>query len=312
MILVQSNVRETGEKINMEHLIQKDILLESYTSIKAGGRAEYIAQPENYEELSGLLAWALDQQQDVNILGSGTNTLISEKGVEGLLIDIKKLRKVHTRGTLLTAYAGSSMESVVKAAGDAGLSGLEYFSGLPGTVGGAVYGNAGCFGHEVADLIEWIEYMTPDGEMHKMRKDQYLFTYRGSPCKCNGWIITEVGFNLTPKPSIEIQDKAKGYRQKRRDMGHYRYPSLGSIFKNPSIEGIDERISAGKLIDEAGLLGHAVGAAKIAEYHGNIIINPKGEAKSDDIYQLIEYIQMQVKKKHDIALELEINLLGNW
>ncbi len=312
MVRVQSNVRETGEKINMEHLIQKDILLESYTSIKAGGIAEYVAQPENYEELSGLLAWAQDQDRRVSILGSGTNTLISEKGVTGLLIDIKKLRKVHTRGTLLTAYAGSPMEKVVKVSADAGLSGLEYFSGLPGTVGGAVYGNAGCFGHEVAEAIDWIEYMTPDGNMHKMRKDQYLFTYRGSPCKCNGWIITEIGFNLTPKPSITIQEKAKKYRQKRRDMGHYRYPSLGSIFKNPIDEKTGERLSAGKLIDEAGLLGHAVGAARVAEYHGNIIINPKGEALSDDIYELIEYIQMQVKKKHDITLELEINLLGNW
>ncbi len=296
----------------MNQLVQKDIILESLTSIKAGGKAAYYARPEDYDQLVGILSMVRSEGLELSILGGGTNTLISDKGIPGLLLDMRRFKTIHTRGTLLTARAGSTLERAVALSAEAGLSGLEYFSGLPGTVGGAVFGNAGCFHHEIGEVVEWVEYFDMDGELHKMWRDQYRFSYRSSPCRTNRWIITQIGFNLAPKAPIYIQQQAKAYRQKRREMGHYRYPSMGSIFKNPINPKTGMRVSAGELIDAAGLLGYTVGNAKVAEYHGNIIINPGGKAGSDDIFQLIGYIQDTVEKVHGITLELEINLLGQW
>ncbi len=130
--------------------------------------------------------------------------------------------------------------------------GSEIFSGLPGTVGGAVYGNAGCYGHAVSEYIDWVEYLSCDGSLHRLYRDQYRFGYRDSPFKHHKWIITEVGFNLMPSQPIAIGQKAKEYRQMRRDKGHYRYPSMGSIFKNlrgPKVAGASQQASSSKRPD---------------------------------------------------------------
>ncbi len=296
----------------MELEILHNIQLDRYSSIKAGGTAEHLAHPETMEQLHDLLLWAEKQTLPVTILGGCSNTLISDTGITGLVIDTKRLKKVHVRGVLLTSYCGTTMEKAISVSAEYGLSGLEVFSGLPGTIGGAVYGNVGCFGHEIAEYIEWVEYLHHDGTLHRLYREQHRFDYRDSPFKHNPWIITEVCFNLAPKAALAVQETAKNYRQRRRDMGHYTHPSMGSIFKNPIDPVTGDRISAGKLIEEAGLIGHSVGSATVATYHGNIIINPKGESNADDIYRLIHYIRACIQRTYGISLELEINMLGSW
>ncbi|MCF7941777.1 MAG: UDP-N-acetylmuramate dehydrogenase [Spirochaetia bacterium] len=296
----------------MEQKIQQNIALRPYTSIRTGGPARYFAQPADSEELKGLLGWANTKQIPVTILGGGSNTLIADRGIDHLVIDTKGIRGITVRGRLLCAACGDTLEKAVTVSAEYGLAGLEIFSGLPGTVGGAVYGNAGCYGHAVSEYIDWVEYLSCDGSLHRLYRDQYRFGYRDSPFKHHKWIITEVGFNLMPSQPIAIGQKAKKYRQMRRDKGHYRYPSMGSIFKNPPGTEGGRRISAGKLIEEAGLSGYAVGSARIADYHGNIIINYDGTATADDIRELIDHIRATVFEFHGIMLETEINFFGIW
>ncbi len=295
----------------MEQKIQENIDLFPYTSIKIGGPAAYLAHPKTFDQLIELLSWASERTIPVKIIGGGSNILISEHGIKALVIDTKGLKDIHIRGTLLTAYCGNTLEDVITTATEYSMAGLETFSGLPGTIGGAVHGNIGCFGHDIAEFIEWVEYLTCDGALHHMIRDQYHDTYRDSPFKHHPWMITEVCFNLQPGKAIAIQSRGKEYRKKRRDNGQYRYHSMGSVFKNPIDPSTGVRISAGKLIDEAGLKGYRMGGAQVADYHGNIIINPRNEATADDIHRLIEHIRSRIEILQDIKLETEIDFLGS-
>lgn len=294
----------------MEQRIEKDISLKNLTSIKAGGSADNYIRITSVAEFSQVLVWAKEKGLEVTILAGGSNVLVSQRGIGGLVIDTRGLRGIQVRGTVLTALAGSALEKVVGIAGEQGLGGLEYFSGLPGTIGGAVYGNAGCWGAQISDYIEWVEYLDIDGKLHTFFRGQYPFSYRDSPFKHNRWFITEVNFNLTPCSPMEITQKAKEYRNRRRESGQYRYPSMGSVFKNPVIGS--ERYPAGKLIDELGLSELELSNVRLLEKKANILINPTGKASSQDIYRMIETIRSEVRAARALELELEIQLLGRW
>ncbi|MGM0432632.1 MAG: UDP-N-acetylmuramate dehydrogenase [Spirochaetota bacterium] len=296
----------------MKANIETDKPLRQYTTIKTGGPAEFFSTPEDVEELQELLKWAAEHQHNVTPIGGGSNVLIAEEGLKGLVIDSRKLKRITQRGRLLTAATGNALEKTVTTAAEHGASGLEYFSGLPGTVGGAVYGNAGCFGHEISQCLAWVDYLESDGSFHRIFHDEMEFGYRDSPFKHRRWFITEVCFELIPTMPLSVSEAAKRFRQRRRDMGQYRNPSMGSIFKNPTDPKTGAQLSAGSLIEDSGLLGREKGGAQIASYHGNFIINPAGKASSSDIYALILYIQDVIRKNHGINLELEIQLLGSF
>lgn len=307
-----TNVRETGEKINMSLELEHNKDMRTRTTMKTGGKAEFFAQPVRIPELHELLRWASEEGHQVTIIGGGSNILISDAGIQGLVIDMRLLRRITMRGCLLTVSAGNLLEKAVSSASEAGLSGLEVFSGLPGTIGGALTGNAGCFGHEISEPLAWVEYMDLEGNTHRDAKEELSFSYRESPFKHNEMIILEAAFLLEPAEAHIVTGRAKQYRQQRREMGQYRNPSMGSVFKNPvSLDG-KQQLSAGRLIEQAGLLGFAHHKAQVADYHGNYIINPNGEATSQDIYDLVRIIQRRVAQKSQIKLEPEIRFLGNF
>ncbi|MDA3835550.1 MAG: FAD-binding protein, partial [Spirochaetales bacterium] len=167
--------------------LEKNKALKRYTTVKTGGTAEFFASPESVPELRELLQWASSGDHPVTMLGGGSNVLIADSGIKGLVIDSRKLKRIHIRGTLLTARAGDALEKAASSAAEHGLSGLEVFSGLPGTVGGAVYGNAGCFGHEMSDFLAWVDYLDLWGNLHRLFRSQHKFSYRESPFKHNPW-----------------------------------------------------------------------------------------------------------------------------
>lgn len=294
----------------MEQRIAHDISLKNLTSIRAGGSADNYIRITSVAEFSQVLVWARKKGLEVTILAGGSNVLISDEGIGGLVIDTRGLKGIQVRGSVLTALAGSALEKVVSVAGEKGLGGMEYFSGLPGTVGGAVYGNAGCWGAQISDYIEWVEYLDIDGRLHTFFRGQYPFSYRDSPFKHDRWFITEVNFNLTPCSPMETAQRAKEYRNRRRESGQYRYPSMGSVFKNPTIGS--ERYPAGRLIDELGLSELEQDGVRLLEKKANIVINPTGKASSQEIYRLIERLKTEVRLARQIELELEIRLLGRW
>jgi UDP-N-acetylmuramate dehydrogenase len=307
-----TNVRETGEKINMSLNLEQNKDLRTRTTMKTGGKAEFFAQPVRVTDLQELLRWASDEGHQMTVIGGGSNILISDAGIRGLVIDMRMFKHMTVRGCLLTASAGNLLEKAVSSASEAGLSGLEVFSGLPGTIGGAVTGNAGCFGHEISEPLAWVEYMDLDGNIHRDAKEDLSFAYRESPFKHNHMISLEAAFLLEPAEPHIVTGRAKQYRQRRREMGQYRNPSMGSVFKNPLSPDGRQQLSAGKLIEEAGLLGFTHHKAQVADYHGNYIINPTGEATSQDIYDLVRIIQQRITEQNHIELEPEIRFLGEF
>ncbi|HZJ87958.1 MAG TPA: UDP-N-acetylmuramate dehydrogenase, partial [Sphaerochaeta sp.] len=219
------------------------------------------------------------------------------------------LDQVRIQGSLLIAQSGAAMDQVVKAAIDAGFGGLEELAGLPGTVGGAVFGNSGANGKAVADLLYWTEYLDSEAKLYRKPAHRSAFGYRHSPFVQHGdHLITEVAFALTPLAQKgEAMRRIEGYKAARNKKGHFRYPSLGSIFKNPSQEQ-----SAGALIESLGLKGTSIGGASISEAHANFIINPHRTATSSDVQALIALIKEQVVAATGVLLEEEINYLGQW
>jgi UDP-N-acetylmuramate dehydrogenase len=286
--------------------------LKARTTMRTGGKAEYFAQPSRLPELRELLLWAREQNKQVTVLGGGSNILISDSGISGLVIDLKRLRRITVRGRILAALAGNLLEKAVSTASEAGLSGLEVFSGLPGTVGGAITGNAGCFGHEISEHLAWVDFIDFEGRTHRLERADLQFSYRESPFKHQPWVILEAAFLLSPQAPHLVMGRAKHFRQQRREMGQYRNPSMGSVFKNPSSADGKTQLSAGKLIEEAGLLGYTHRGAQIADYHGNYIINPSGEAVSQDVYELVQIIQKRIRDERHIELEPEIRFLGTF
>ncbi len=303
-----TNVRNHVEKINLDHLLIENLELATHSSIKCGGSAELAAYPTNFEELRILLAYAREQGIPLTVLGSATNTLISDKGIEGLVILTNHLARRHVQGEMFCVRCGCPLDKAISQAIEDGLEGLEMLGGIPGTIGGAIYGNSGANGVQIGDLLYYVDYMTLDGKLHRMQTHLDEFSYRHSPFSGRSdLIIYEAGFRLKPTTQTsEARKRKDAVKKLRKQKGLYDYPSLGSVFKNPQGE------KAAKLIDSCGLKGHTVGGASVSLTHANIIVNREGNATSEDVRALIEYIRTTVQKETSITLLEEIHYVGRW
>ncbi len=303
-----TNVRNSNEKINLDQLLIPHLALNTHSSIHTGGEAALAAYPSDFNELRALLAYAAEQGLKVTVLGGSSNTLISDDGIEGLTILTNHLARRHVQGELFCARSGCVLDKIIDQAIEDGLSGLELLGGIPGTVGGAIYGNSGANGLQIADLLYYVDYMTLDGKMHRLQIHQDEFSYRHSPFTGRkDIIIYEAGFRLQPTTQTSDVRKRKDMaKQERRNSGQYDNPSLGSIFKNPG------DASAGSLIEACNLKGYSIGGAQISHRHANVIINTHGKATSNDVRCLIEYVKNQVYRTHHIELVEEINYAGRW
>ena len=276
-----------------------------HTTFRIGGPADYFAKPSE-EELLPLLSDAGEAGLTVTLIGNGSNLLVSDDGIRGLVISLgTPFSRVIVEGDCLSADAGALLSSAAACAEEHGLSGLEFASGIPGSVGGAVFMNAGAYGGEISQVIKSARVLMPDGNVLVFSPDELDFSYRRSAICENGGIVLSACFQLTPEDQAEIRDRRLSLAEKRREKQPLNYPSAGSTFKRP------EGDFAARLIDEAGLSGRSFGGAQVSEKHCGFIIN-RGDASAEDVISLMRIVRKEVFEKSGILLMPEVRLLGKF
>lgn len=278
--------------------------MSKHTSFKIGGNADFLLTPETEEQLKAVLMAAKENGLPTFIMGNGSNLLVGDKGIRGAVISLcKKMNMIEVKGEKIYAGCGALLSRTSAEALKVELEGLEFASGIPGTVGGGIYMNAGAYGSEMKDVVESVRYMDNEGNISEIGVDLCKFGYRKSVFAENGYIILGATFKLKKGSHDEIRKKINDFTNRRVTKQPIERPSAGSVFKRP------EGYFAGTLIDEAGLKGYSVGGAEVSEKHAGFIIN-KGDATAKDVLELIEHIQEVVYKKNGVRLETEVKLVG--
>lgn len=278
-------------------------LLSKHTSFQIGGPAEVMAFPKNSEELAEILKKSALLDCNVAILGAGTNILAPDDGLPGLVICLKDCMDGMERldGNRIRIAAGVTMARAAVFAAGQGLGGMEFAHGIPGTVGGGVYMNAGAYGGEIKDICESVDVVCPDGTMQTISAEQMGFSYRHSRLEDEQGIVVSAVFKLTPKSETEIRETMQELLKKRKTSQPLEYPSAGSAFKRP-VGGY-----AAALIDQAGLKGFQVGGAAVSEKHAGFVVN-LGGATSKDVQELLKRVAQIVFEKSGIQLEPEVRI----
>ena len=278
----------------------------SHTTFRIGGPADYFVMPETVEELAAVLKLCKEEQMPYFILGNGSNLLVGDKGFRGVVIQLyKNFDGIQIDGTKVTAKAGAMLIRVAKESGKAGLTGLEFASGIPGTIGGAMVMNAGAYGGEMKDVVTAVTVLTKEGDIKNLTGDEMNFRYRGSVVEDEGYIVLEAVMELKEGNLEEIQARIDELSIQRKTKQPIEYPSAGSTFKRP------EGYFAGKLIQDAGLRGYRVGGAQVSEKHCGFVINAGG-ATAADVMQLMQDVSDKVNAQFGVTLEPEVKRVGEF
>ncbi|NVY97084.1 UDP-N-acetylmuramate dehydrogenase [Lactobacillus sp. DCY120] len=277
--------------------------LSNYTFTKTGGPADFLAFPQDLEQLQELINYAKEHQLPVTTLGNSSNLIIKDGGIRGLVIMLTEFKQIQVHGNLIQAQAGASIIEVTKVACRAGLTGLEFAAGIPGSVGGAAFMNAGAYGGEMSQVISQVEEILPSGQQICLTGKQLHFSYRHSAVQENKGTVFAVQFQLQPGEQTTIQAQMDQFNAARRSKQPLEYPSCGSVFKRP------EGHFTGPLIIKAGLQGKIVGGAQVSLKHAGFIIN-LGTATATDYLDLIHLIQTTVLEKFGVQLETEVRIIG--
>ncbi len=284
--------------------ILQRVPLADKTTFRIGGSAEFFCEPSTVEELKEALSLARAKSWRVIILGGGSNILFADGLIEGLVISMRGLSWLREE-EILWAGAGMTMDQLTTWAIDNGKSGLEWSGGLPGTVGGATYMNARAYQHEMSEVVEKVRVVDFSGTEFLLPHEEIGYAYKKSIfMEHDDWIIVEVGLKLHDAPVEDVRARTETCRKDREQKGQYTYPSAGCAFKND----YSRNLPAGKVIDEIGLKGFAIGDAQVYERHANFIIN-KGSARAEDVIRLIEEIERQVYEKTGVQLEREVRII---
>lgn len=289
------------------NLIQSNVSLASMTSFKVGGLAEWFAAPRTIDDLADCLNWAQTRSLPLMFLGAGSNLLISDSGLPGLVISSKGLRQLSFDLELgqVTASAGEPLPRLAWESARRGMQGMEWAVGIPGTVGGSIVMNAGAHGGCMADSLLSVRLLGPRG-IEVWTVDQLQYRYRTSILQGNHYIVLDATFQLQPgADSSQVMAFTSQNLDQRKASQPYHLPSCGSVFRNP------EPLKAGHLIERSGLKGYRVGQAQIAERHANFILNCGG-ATALDIFQIIRHVQAIVLDQSGVKLEPEVKLLGEF
>lgn len=277
-----------------------------HTTFRVGGEAECMAVVETKEELSQLVSYLGRIEQDYFVLGNGSNLLVGDKGYRGIILKMgPRLSAVGVEKDHIAAGAGALLSRVSAAARDAGLSGLEFAAGIPGSIGGAIVMNAGAYGGEMKQVVKMVRVMDKEGEILTLDNDTMEFGYRTSIIRDRPFIVLGVVLKLTPGNKDEISAKMEELMKQRKSKQPLEYPSAGSTFKRP------EGYYAGKLIMDAGLRGYRIGGAQVSEKHCGFVINAGG-ASAADIREVIEEVQERVRDRFHVRLEPEVIFLGDF
>lgn len=287
--------------------VRRDYPLARLTTIRTGGVAELFARPASLGELERLLAWAGEQQLEVGVVGSGSNLLVADVGVRGLVVKLdKELSEIELDGTRVRCGAGARLPTVSARAAQAGLSGIEFGVNIPGTVGGAVRMNANAYGGELARVLEWVDVATATGT-ERRRPEQLGFAYRRSSLR-PGEIVARASFGLEPLPSAQVKETLADMRSRRKAAQPSGIKTFGSAFKNPDDPRAEGK-TAGQLLDAAGCRGLRVGGAGFSRKHANFIEN-FGDATTADVVALMSEGRRRVRERFGVELEAEVQVLG--
>lgn len=279
--------------------------MSSHVTFRTGGPAEYYARP-NRQQIQPVLDLCSRFGVPWMVIGNGSNLLVGDGGVRGLVMEIGKMMdQVSVKGELVTAEAGALLSSVARHAARESLAGMEFASGIPGSVGGAVVMNAGAYGGEMKQIIKSASVLTPEGQELELSAEELDLGYRRSCIPGKGYIVLEAKLQLTKGSQQEISARMEELKSKRLEKQPLEYPSAGSTFKRP------QGYFAGKLIQDAGLRGYQVGGAQVSEKHCGFVIN-KEKALSRDIRQLITDVQNQVESQFGVHLEPEVKFVGEF
>ena len=278
--------------------------MSQYTTLRLGGPADWLAFPRSREEIAAMYAEAGEAGIPVTIIGHGSNLLVLDGGIRGLVIRVEKnMREIRVDGNRIIAQAGAMLGTVARMAAEAGLAGLEFASGIPGTVGGGVTMNAGAYDGEMAQVVTRVDGVEPDGTPVSLSNGEMAFGYRTSAVKDRNFVVTEVTFELTEGNREEIFARMSDLNARRAEKQPLDVPSAGSTFKRP------EGYFAAALIDQCGLKGYSVGGAMVSMKHAGFLINQG--TSSADYLALMRKVQSIVLERANVHLEPEIRVLGS-
>ncbi len=302
----------SANDITLAEEIKGEILysapMSRYTSFGVGGAVDFLVFPADVEDLQKTLRWCRRQKLAYFILGNGTNLLVRDGGIRGMAISLSRgfggITELERgeKDSLIHAGAGESLGRLVEFSREKSLAGMEWAAGIPGTVGGALFMNAGAFRGEMKDSLQSLQLMDPEGDVLEKGKEELSFSYRSLELK-KGWIILGGNFRLPNGNPQTIRFRMEEILQKRAAKQPLHLPSAGSVFRNPS------RVAAGKLIEEVGLKGTRLRDAQISEKHANFILN-LGKARARDILTLAEWAKEKVFEEKGVKLEMEIQIIG--
>lgn len=289
--------------------VQPDYPLARLTTVRTGGHGDFFARPASVEQLVALLAWAAAEGHQVGVVGSGSNLLVADEGVRGIVMKLDKdLAQIERDGTRLACGGGARLPSVSARAANAGLTGIEFGVNIPGTVGGAVRMNANAYGGELARVLAWVDVATAAG-IERRTPDRLGFQYRRSNLTA-GEVVARASFQLAPAPVEQVKATLADMRAKRKAAQPSGIKTFGSTFRNPSDD--DPRAegrTAGQLLDAAGCRGLRVGGAGFSEKHANFVEN-HGRASTADVLALMAEGRRRVHERFGVTLEPEVQTLG--
>ena len=290
--------------LSLECSAEREVSMKNYTSFKVGGPAELFLSPEDAGQTAKLVRFCEKEEIPVFVLGKGSNLLVSDRGIKGAVIYTGKQCGISlVDENTVRAQSGASLAQLCTFALENSLSGLEFAYGIPGTVGGAVFMNAGAYGGEMKDVLLNSEYVSTDGTSGELDNEAMELSYRHSAYENSNLVITAASVRLAPADRNEIKSTMNDILARRKEKQPLEYPSAGSTFKRP------EGNFAGALIEQCGLKGVSVGGAQVSEKHAGFIIN-RGGATAADILSLIKHVQARVKAQMGVSLETEIRLIG--
>jgi UDP-N-acetylmuramate dehydrogenase len=295
---VKSSLRQEGFRGELRAACP----LAPFTTWRIGGPAELLAVPADRDDLMRAVSWAVRRGVPWRVLGNGSNLLVHDDGVSGLVIRLRRaLDEVRIGGAGLDAGAGAMFPLVANQAAAAGLAGIEFGAGIPGTIGGAVVMNAGWHEHEIGNFVEFVDYLEADGTLHRLPHDDCEFRYRGSLFRGRAGVVLSTRLRLEPGLPAEIQERIEKFADSRKENQPTDLPSCGSVFVQPPGD------FAGRLIDEAGLKGLRIGDVEVSSKHANFFVNV-GHATCSEVLTLVARVESEVLRRFGVQLEREFEL----
>lgn len=304
--MLSSTFIENLSRIVPKESIVLNELMSRHTTFRVGGEAACLIKVSDSKELSKIITFLRQTEHDFFVLGNGSNLLVSDKGYDGVVLKLEgEFSEIHVAGTQIISGAGVSLAKAAREAMEEGLTGMEFASGIPGTLGGAVVMNAGAYDGEMKQIVKEVTVMDQEGNILTLDNDTMEFGYRTSAIKNRPFIVLSTVLQLQEGMKEEIKKKMDDFAERRREKQPLEYASAGSTFKRP------EGYFAGKLIMDAGLRGFSIGGAKVSDKHCGFIINT-GNASATDISELIIEVQERVKEQFGVMLEPEVIRIGQF